>query len=56
MMTYPDAFFIFFKILVFWGVRGGSNGQKIAQNEKKKHLSYSVSRELYLIVGFGTHA
>ena len=27
----------------------------MAQNEKKKNLSHSVSKELYLIAGFGTH-
>ena len=38
-------FFHFFKILIFWVVRG-VKGQKIAQNEKEKlHLSDVVSQE-----------
>ena len=48
MITSPDAFFIFSK---FWfsgllrglGERGGK-GQKMAQNDKKKLLSHSVSQ------------
>ena len=48
-MTSPDAFFTFFKILVFWVVRReegvkGKNGPKW-----QKNLSHWVSQELYHI-------
>ena len=48
MMTSPEAFFFFFKILIFWVVRG-VKGQKMAQSDKKFCLSHFVSQELYLI-------
>ena len=43
----PGVFFNF-EILVFRVVRG-LKGQKMAQNDKKFCLSYSVSQELYII-------
>ena len=42
------SFFLFFKILIFWVVRG-VKGQKMAQNEKKLCLSCSISQEPYII-------
>ena len=39
-MISPDVFFFyFFKILIFWVVRG-KKGQKIVQNEKKFRAQY----------------
>ena len=51
------CFFHFFRILVFWSVRGDGvvKGKKWPKMKKKKNLSHSVSKELYLIAGFGTH-
>ena len=42
------SFFLFFKILIFWVVRGVKR-QKMAQNEKKLCLSCSISQESYTI-------
>ena len=42
------SFFLFFKILIFWVVRGVKR-QKMAQNEKKLCLSCSISQEPYII-------
>ena len=41
-------FFHFFKILIFWIVRG-VKGQKTVQNDKKLCLSGSISQEPYII-------
>ena len=40
-------FFHFFKILIFWAVRG-VKGQKTAQNDKKFCLSHFISQEPYI--------
>ena len=42
------SFFLFFKILIFWVVRGVKR-QNMAQNEKKLCLSCSISQEPYII-------
>ena len=42
------SFFLFFKILIFWVVRG-VKWQNMAQNEKKLCLSCSISQEPYII-------
>ena len=42
------CFFNFFKILIFWGVRG-LKGQKIIQNDKKSCLLCSITQEPYII-------
>ena len=49
MMLFVDSrlIFRFFKILIFRVVRR-VKGQKMAQNDKKLCLSYSVSQEPYL--------
>ena len=42
-------FFQFFKILIFWDVRGGwVKGQKTAQDHKKS-VSHFISQERYII-------
>ena len=48
MIISPGVFFFFFKILIFWVVRGVKR-QKMAQNEKKLCLSCSISQESYTI-------
>ena len=49
MMTSPDFFFHFFKILIFWNVRGvkGQKWPKMTKNDV--HLSMYTPQELYLI-------
>ena len=42
------CFFHFFKILIFWVVRG-VKGQKEVQNDKKSCPSHSISQEPYII-------
>ena len=44
----PGAFFHFFKILIFWVV-GGTNVQKIVQNDKTFCPSCCISQEPYII-------
>ena len=41
-------FFIFFKILIFWVVRG-VKGQKMVENDNKICLSHLISQEPYII-------
>ena len=49
MMTSPDFFFHFFKILIFWIVRGikGQKWPKMTKNDV--HLSMYTPQELYVI-------
>ena len=49
MMTSPDFFFHFFKILIFWIVRGikGQKWPKMTKNDV--HLSMYTPQELYLM-------
>ena len=48
IITCPDAFFQFFKILIFWVVRG-VKGQKTVQNDKKSlcHAQYLKNHTSY---------
>ena len=48
IIIFPGIFFHFFKILIFWVVRG-VKGQKMVQNEKKLCLLRSISQETYII-------
>ena len=45
-----QGFFYFFLVFIF-GVNSGVKGQKIAQNDKKLCLSYTISQEAYIIQG-----
>ena len=47
-MISPGVFFQFFKILIFWVVRG-VKGQKTIQNDKKFCVSSFISQEPYII-------
>ena len=47
MVISLSFYFIFFKILIFWVVRGVI-GQKMFQNDKKICLSHLVSQEPYM--------
>ena len=40
MMIYPSVFFSFFKILIFWVVRG-LTVEKITQNEKQQYIHHA---------------
>ena len=44
------VFFVFFySKFLFFGVNSGVKGQKMAQNDKKLCLSYSIYQEAYII-------
>ena len=45
MIITPGSFFIFFKILIFWVVKG----KKTVQNDKKFFPLHSMSQEQYII-------
>ena len=47
-------FFHFFKILIFWVVRG-VKGQKTVQNDKKFSLLQSISQEPCILLSFLVH-
>ena len=47
-MIFPGVFFLFFKISIFWVVRG-LKGQNMAQNDKKFCQSRFISQEPYII-------
>ena len=55
MMISPGVFFHFFKVLIFWVVRGifwfvrGVKGQKMVQNDKKLCRLRSISQKQYII-------
>ena len=44
----PGVFLHFFQVLIF-GVNSGVKGQKMAENDIKLCLSYSISQEAYII-------
>ena len=55
MIISPGVFFHFFKILIFWVVRGVKR-QKIVQNGKKFCPSHLISQEPYIIwLSFSVH-
>ena len=53
MIISLGVFFNFFKVLIFWVVRG-VKGQKNSQNDKKMSVMLHISGTIHMIVIYGT--